>query len=237
MQDSRYRGTELQLFQYARNWKGYFGKFIKPYLHGDVLEVGAGIGETTKLLCDGTQSSWCCLEPDKEFAATIHYKVVNGYLPKCCEVKNGYSSDLRGMRTFDVVVYIDVLEHISDDKEEIIIARELVKSGGYIIVLVPAHQWLYNSFDKTIGHRRRYSEKQLQAIFPDGMKNKMLKHLDSVGLLASLGNTILLKKGRPSKSQILFWDRLLVPLSIIVDRFLGFFLGKSILGVWLISKP
>jgi hypothetical protein len=141
------------------------------------------------------------------------------------------------MRTFDVVVYIDVLEHISDDKEEIIIARELVKSGGYIIVLVPAHQWLYNSFDKTIGHRRRYSEKQLQAIFPDGMKNKMLKHLDSVGLLASLGNTILLKKGRPSKSQILFWDRLLVPLSIIVDRFLGFFLGKSILGVWLISKP
>ena len=39
-----YPGDELVLFQHATNWKKYFSRQIKPYIKGDVLEVGAGIG-------------------------------------------------------------------------------------------------------------------------------------------------------------------------------------------------
>ncbi len=52
-----YQGKELELFERAENWKRYFASFMSPYIRGDVLEVGAGIGGTTKVLCNGQQSN------------------------------------------------------------------------------------------------------------------------------------------------------------------------------------
>ena len=49
----KYQGDELELFQHAKNWKKYFSRQIKPFIKGNVLEVGAGIGATTLLLNDG----------------------------------------------------------------------------------------------------------------------------------------------------------------------------------------
>jgi protein-L-isoaspartate O-methyltransferase len=59
-----YVGTELELFCDANNWKAYFRDLLAPYPGGDVLEVGAGVGATTRVLCDGLQTSWLALEPD-----------------------------------------------------------------------------------------------------------------------------------------------------------------------------
>ena len=39
---STYPGSELVLFQHARNWKTYLGRLIRPWVSGSVLEVGAG---------------------------------------------------------------------------------------------------------------------------------------------------------------------------------------------------
>ena len=52
------------------------------------------------------------------------------------------------------------------------------------------------------------------------------------GLLASLGNRLLLRAGQPNQRQIQFWDRRLVTLSRHTDRLLGFRVGKSVLGIW-----
>ena len=62
---SEYQGKELELFEHAQNWKKYFASFMSPYLKGCVLEVGAGIGGTTKVLCDATQFYLDLLEPDE----------------------------------------------------------------------------------------------------------------------------------------------------------------------------
>ena len=45
-----YVGTELELFQDAVRWKAYVRRTLAPYVRGDVLEVGAGIGGTTRSL-------------------------------------------------------------------------------------------------------------------------------------------------------------------------------------------
>ncbi len=47
-------------------------------------------------------------------------------------------------------------------------AKTLLADQGYLIVLVPAHQFLYNEFDKAIGHYRRYNKKMLAAAAPEG---------------------------------------------------------------------
>ena len=59
-----------------------------------------------------------------------------------------------------------------------------------------------------------------------------LIYLDSVGLLASAGNRLLLRQSMPTERQILAWDRLMIPVSRVIDPVFGHRLGKSVLGVW-----
>ena len=66
-----YPGVELELFAYAINWKSYFKKHLIPYVQGRVLEVGAGIGETSKFLQNTKVSHWTYLEPDRRLFADL----------------------------------------------------------------------------------------------------------------------------------------------------------------------
>ncbi|HEV2861481.1 MAG TPA: class I SAM-dependent methyltransferase [Pyrinomonadaceae bacterium] len=227
-----YIGSELHLFAKAANWKAYYGAKVKKYLAGDVLEVGSGIGATTQALCDGSARRWVCLEPDAGLSAETAAAVAAGRLPRCCEARAGAVRDLGAGELFDAVIYIDVLEHIEDDAGELAAAAEHLKTGGRLVVLSPAHQWLYTPFDKEIGHHRRYNKKSLLAAAPPGLRRVELRYLDSVGMLASLGNRLLLRSSMPTEQQIMLWDRLMVPASRVVDASLNFTLGKSILGVW-----
>jgi hypothetical protein len=59
--------------------------------------------------------------------------------------------------------------------------------------------------------------------------------LDSAGLLASLANRLLLRSAMPSPEQIAFWDRVLVPISRVLDTLFGRRLGKTVVAVW--SRP
>ena len=44
------------------------------------------------------------------------------------------------MPCFDCILYIDVLEHIENDRQELIEAKKRLKPGGRLIILAPAHQ-------------------------------------------------------------------------------------------------
>jgi SAM-dependent methyltransferase len=227
-----YVGSELELFSQANHWKAYYGGLVHQYLVGEVLEVGAGIGATTRVLCDGTQQRWVCLEPDEALSARISKLLENDSLPPCCEVVTGRITALDPEKRFDAILYVDVLEHIEDDRQELVTAVACLRPGGTLIVLAPAHQWLYTPFDKKIGHYRRYTKRGLSACVPPALTCIDLRYLDSVGLVASLGNMALLRKEMPSQRQIAAWDNVMVPLSRVIDRILGYQLGKSILGIW-----
>jgi SAM-dependent methyltransferase len=230
--DSHYVGQELEIFAHAKNWKGYWSSQIQPFLSGDVLEVGAGIGANTALLKPDRFRSWTCLEPDADLAerAAAAYRMDPATYG--CRVVVGTTASLRPGPGFDALLYIDVLEHIEDDRGELQRAASLLRQGGRIIVLSPAHSWLYTPFDRSIGHCRRYNKATLAACTPEGCTLKRLWYLDSVGLLASSGNRLLLQQAMPNLQQILFWDRFLVRPSILLDRLLAHTLGKSILAIW-----
>ena len=233
MTNYSYIGSELELFSEARNWKAYYRQSIQKYLGAEVLEVGAGIGSTTEFLCRGNHQRWLCLEPDPQLAKTLNSYIASGSLPNCCELKVGTLLDLSPKEKFDNIIYIDVLEHIKDDKLEIKKAYNHLKQGGFLVVLAPAHQWLFTPFDEAIGHYRRYNKRMLKAIIPsDELKCISLRYLDCVGLIASLGNRLLLKSKMPNKQQILVWDKVMVPISKIVDPLIQYSVGKSILGIW-----
>jgi len=229
-----YQGAELTLFAHALNWKRYFAGQVRPYLGDEVIEVGAGLGGTTALLFSG-QRSWLCLEPDPAMAAAIGDGIATGRLPAACRVETGIVADLltQGREACcDSVVYIDVLEHIEHDAAELERAWRLLRPGGHLIVLSPAFAWLFTPFDEAVGHFRRYHRAGLLAIAPSAARPVRVRYLDSVGLLASLANRLLLRSGMPTQSQVLTWDRLMVPLSRLADPLAGYSFGRSVLAVW-----
>lgn len=227
---STYLGTELGIFKHARKWKSYYGSLIVPYLGETVLEVGAGIGANTALFCNQKHARWVCLEPDLNMGRELEAQISQGDLPSCCEVVIGTLVDMPQEEKFDSVLYIDVLEHIPDDHEEVLRALELLRRGGHLIVLSPAHQFLFSPFDKSIGHYRRYTRSTLSKTVP--AKRMSLRYLDSAGMVLSLANRLLLKQAMPSLKQIQFWDKRVIPLSRILDPVLAYRVGKSVLGVW-----
>lgn len=230
--DFTYVGSELDLFSAAKNWKSYFRDRLKPYLGDDVLEVGAGLGGTTKVLCRGTEKRWVCLEPDTALIARLDQEIASGGLPKCCETRVGTLESFDESETYDTILYMDVLEHIEDDRGEVARAAKHLRSGGHIIALSPAHQWLFTPFDQAIGHCRRYTKAGFGSLAGADLETVRLNYLDSIGFFASLANKLILKSAMPKPSQIAFWDNVLVPMSRVVDPVLGFSAGKSVLAVW-----
>jgi SAM-dependent methyltransferase len=227
-----YIGEELQLFESALNWKAYFAHRLKPYIRGDVAEVGAGLGGTTRTLCSGDETSWTAIEPDPRLCREIERKVAEGGLPATVRPSLSVLADRPVSEKFDTILYIDVLEHIEDDASEAARAAERLNPGGHLVVLAPAHQALFTPFDAAIGHYRRYSRPSLKALSPPGLDLKSCFYLDSVGMLASLANKLLLSQSHPKLGQILFWDRAMVPLSRVADPLLLNSLGKTIVAIW-----
>ena len=229
---SNYIGSELDLFSNAQQWKGYWSRVLRPYLGQNILDVGAGIGGTARVFADHPCNSFVALEPDPLLAQRIRNDSVAGGFPSSLSVVTGTSSDIPPSSTFDTILYIDVLEHIEADRAELDCARSLLTPGGRIIVLAPAHQALYSAFDAAVGHVRRYSRKTLLSAKPAGLNVERMFYLDSVGLLASMGNRLLLRASSPSPGQIALWDGKMVPISKWLDPVFGHRLGKTIIAIF-----
>lgn len=228
----RYVGDELESFAHAVNWKAYLAQQIRPYLGDDVLEVGAGLGATAAALCSSAQRTWTALEPDAGLAAKARNALSNGGLPAVWRIRVGDLGALTPEERFDSVLYVDVLEHIERDAEQLLWASRHLRDGGHLVVLSPAHQWLYSPFDRAIGHWRRYTLNSLLALSPPHLVSVRGRYLDSLGLAASLANKVLLRQRLPTPSQVRLWDRAMIPLSRLIDACLSFRVGKSVLVIW-----
>lgn len=232
MNTSSYAGAELDIFAEAVHWKAYFGRVLRPYLGRRVLEVGAGLGATTLALCSGEEQEWWCLEPDPALLRQIEVRIRASQLPACCRPVGGMLRDVPASARFDTILYIDVLEHIENDRAELEAAAARLLAGGHLIVLAPACPALYSPFDRAIGHYRRYTRAALQALTPAQTDLILLRYLDSLGFFLSLANRCLLRQSLPDRRQILFWDRLLTPLTALTDRLSGYAFGRSVVAVW-----
>lgn len=225
-----YIGNELELFQHARNWKTYFSAFFRPYVKGRVGEIGAGMGANVPFFMNPAVTKYVCIEPDPKLADAIGQKIELNVLPKHCTVKAGFLED-SVTNEYDTILYIDVLEHIYEDKKEIEKAANALKPGGHLCILVPANPADYTDFDKAIGHYRRYTKQTLIESVAPALQIQWCRYLDSFGSAASKVNRFFLKQSQPKLSQVLFWDRWLVPASRSADKLTGYRFGKSLLLV------
>jgi len=217
---------ELELFASAQNWKKHWSASMIRHLRGAVVEVGAGIGSNSEHLLSSGIEQLTSLEPDEQLFSVLSAR--NTARRVTCV--RGTLADLD--QKFDSIVYIDVLEHIEDDESETSCAYDHLTTGGNLIILAPAWQFLFSPFDHAVGHYRRYTRASLRSVVDPRLETVSEKYLDSVGLLASLGNRVFLSSSVPTRRQIEFWDSVMMPLSGALDPLLRYSVGKTVLGVY-----
>jgi 2-polyprenyl-3-methyl-5-hydroxy-6-metoxy-1,4-benzoquinol methylase len=74
-------------------------------------------------------------------------------------------SEFASNEKFDLITNFDVLEHIGEDEKFLRDIRELLNPRGYVLVTVPAYQFLWTGLDEVLGHKRRYTKKEITQKF------------------------------------------------------------------------
>jgi len=125
---------------------------------------------------------------------------------------------------------LDVIEHIKEDKKEIIKAFKLLKKEGNLIINVPAFLHLYSNFDKDVGHFKRYSKNDFKKILNNiNYKNVTFIYYDSIGYLLSFLSKILSSNYKKNfEKKIKLWDSI-IWMSKILDYIICRMFGKSLL--------
>ena len=101
-----------------------------------------------------------------------------------------------------------------------------------MIFSVPAYQSLYSSFDKSVGHFKRYNKNDFFELSKNtGLKIEKLIYYDSIGFLLLIINRFFSLKQSNLKSKLFLWN-LLIPISRIIDFLTFNKFGKSLLCVF-----
>ena len=64
---------------------------------------------------------------------------------------------------FGLILATDVIEHLDDDRRALTELRRVAELGARLVITVPAYPWLWSQHDVSMHHRRRYTQKRLQA--------------------------------------------------------------------------
>jgi SAM-dependent methyltransferase len=109
---------------------------------------------------------------------------------------------------FDLVVALDVLEHLDDDVAAAGEMRVALAPGGLLLATVPAYPFLWSSHDIALGHQRRYTRRQLRDVLERaGFELELCSYVMSSILPAAavvrLAERLLPRAERPAESGYL----------------------------------
>lgn len=217
----------LETMGEARRFNEAVFRKVLPYIGKDILEVGTGIGNFTEKLRGCGKVVGVDVVP--EFVAEAKRRFPTLELG-VADMGAGIPDFLLG-RSFDTIVCMNVLEHIEDDRRTLADFFKLLRPGGRVVLVVPAHRWLFNGLDSHDGHFRRYETAELQAKLSEaGFSVAHNSRFNLVGILGWFVNGRLLGKTELPSGQLGLYDRL-VPLLFRLERLVGPPAGLSLLAV------
>lgn len=120
-----------------------------------LLDIGCGPGINLQYLKDVYDVKG--IEPDQHLLKLAKKnsskKILKGYLPNKLPKFN---------HNYDIILLLDVLEHIQKDRQALMTVNKLLKNNGYLVINVPAMQWLWSVHDEINQHKRRYKIQSLE---------------------------------------------------------------------------
>jgi SAM-dependent methyltransferase len=193
----------------ARNYRAALMRDFEPYLRGNVLEVGAGIGQiTSELLRMPKIERLLSIEPDAGFCARLRAQFPQHSLHQ------GTAGDLQPGTSWNAILSVNVLEHIDKDAEELAAYHRLLQPmQGALCLFVPARPEIYAPIDKDFGHFRRYTRRELRRKLEEaGFHLAQFRYYNFVGYFAWWMSFCLLKKRSFDVAAVRLFDRAIFPL-------------------------
>ena len=229
---------DLRQMAQAQNYQRWQFQMVAPFLHGEVLEVGGGIGSFTPQLAS-VANSVTSLEPNE-----YCYKQL---CEKIAPLKNAAAhratvellhTVIPPAKTFDAIVLMNVLEHIQDDRAVLVELKKHLSPAGRIVVLVPAGQWAFGPTDVRLGHYRRYTHRLVRQLVPGlGMELEKIRCYNFVGIWGWWWNAKFARRKNQSCGQIRFFDHWIVPALSRLEKFLPPPVGQTLLFVARLPAP
>jgi SAM-dependent methyltransferase len=217
-----YTGIDhLETMAAARNYNEFLAGEVLARAAGAKVAVdfGAGCGTYARALCERGLRV-VCVEPDAKLRLALaargleHYENL-GELPE---------------QSVEYIFSLNVLEHIEDDQAALIEMYGRLRPGGVLYLYVPAFPVLFTSMDRKVGHFRRYRRRPLVARLQQaGFEVREARYADSLGFFVTLLYRLIgSRQGELNPAALRFYDRVLFPLSRLLDRVLGRVLGKNL---------
>jgi SAM-dependent methyltransferase len=189
-----------------------------PQAKGRVVEHGAGTGALSRLLLARGVGPLALTEPDPKLAATL--KATFGDRPEIEVAHATLEAYLErvGAGSADAIVSSNVLEHVVDDEACLRAMWSLLRPGGLLALYVPARPELYGAFDREVGHQRRYRRGELrEKLGRAGFEISVLKYRNIVGTAGWFLMGRLLKRRAVGKGSVWLYDRLIFPVSRVLE--------------------
>lgn len=218
----------LKVVQQAGNYNEWLFSLISQYLRGDILEIGAGIGNFTGLLAK--KGKLTTIDCDHHYLKMLKKKFNQ-------KVSIGYGDIAQGRyffkkgRKFDCIVCMNVLEHIKYDGKAIKNIKNLLKNKGRLLLLTPASPVIYGALDKKLKHFRRYSKKKLKVILEsNGLKLKLIRFINILGWWGWLVHSKILNNEKLSQNELKIFEIISRPV-LYLEKYIELPVGLSLLVV------
>ncbi|MBM4344902.1 MAG: class I SAM-dependent methyltransferase [Deltaproteobacteria bacterium] len=228
---SHYDGHDLEALADMPRYNAWIDSHFAPWLHGRVIEVGAGIGNFSATWLPRATAA-VLVEPaanlaprlTSRFAADRRVQVANTLLADL-------PTELRAA-PFDAAVMVNVLEHIADDAAVLRQLHGLLRPGGAVCVFVPALPALFGSLDEVFDHVRRYRKLELaDRMRAAGFEVERAGYMDSAGAIPWFVAGRLLRQRRLDGRATVVYDRAVVPVVRALEAVVAPPVGKSLWAV------
>jgi SAM-dependent methyltransferase len=223
----------LEVIAKADRFNRWMYDQFKHQLKGEVLEIGSGIGNISKLVIEEGYSITLsdyneeyCENLKEKFSSIKNVREIISIDLLHSDFENKYKSY---KNKFDSIFLLNVIEHIEDDQLAVSNCNYLLKTNGHLILLAPAYSWLYSSFDKQLGHFRRYSLRSLKELLIEEKFNILSgSYFNFAGISGWLLFGKILNQKMLSSGEMSAFNKI-VPIAKLIDKLFGKKIGLSII--------
>jgi len=184
-------GGSVDKHWYYRSKKLALDSLLRHIPYSRVLDIGAGSAVFSKHLLTNGAASAVCVDPAYGSERQESY----------CGKPIRYVRDVEPCGA-DLVLLMDVLEHVDDDVGLIRASMKGASSGAFVAISVPAFPSLYSAHDRFLEHKRRYRMHALEsAVRSAGLSVVSARYFFAM-ILPLVATLRLLERYGPAKSSL-----------------------------------
>ena len=223
----------LQSFSRTYRFNQWMFDQISPWARGRVFEAGSGIGNISRLFI-GKGFRMVLSDIMSDYLTRLRRSFadepnVEAIVALDLSVPDLQPKELIG--AFDTVVALNVIEHIENDVQAVRNCASLLRKGGRLIMLVPAFQSLYNSFDRDLQHYRRYTKKTATELLEsNGYRVVHTSYFNFMGMVGWYISGSLMRNKKIPRNQLRIFESL-VPIFRMIDVLMFRSAGVSVVAV------